>query len=122
MRKFATVLTLTAIGILTACQPTEQNSTTSVSEKAVEHVQTSSAIQSESERLNHWFADKYEEQLQMSPMMLTFLGRKDQYDKIDDMSEAEEQRQLAWQAAAAKELKASFDYQKLNDERATGDP
>ncbi|NQZ81259.1 MAG: DUF885 domain-containing protein [Colwellia sp.] len=119
MRKFATVLTLTAIGILTACQPTEQNSTTSVSEKAVEQVQTSSAIQSESERLNHWFADKYEEQLQMSPMMLTFLGRKDQYDKIDDMSEAEEQRQLAWQAAAAKELKASFDYQKLNDESKT---
>jgi len=119
MGKFTTALTFTAIGILTACQPAEQNSTTSVSAKTAEQVQTNAAIQSESERLNLWFADKYEEQLQMSPIMLTFLGRKDQYDKIDDMSEAEEKRQLAWQSAAAQELKASFDYQKLDDESKT---
>jgi len=119
MGKFATALTFTAIGILTACLPAEQNSTTSVSAKKLEQIQTSSSTQSESERLNLWFADKYEEQLQMSPIMLTFLGRKDQYDKIDDMSEAEEKRQLAWRSAAAQELKSSFDYQKLDEESKT---
>ena len=38
------------------------------------------------EALNAWFEEKYEEELQMSPIQLTFLGRKDQYDKIDDLS------------------------------------
>jgi len=62
MRKLTTALTLTAIGILTACQSAEKGLTTSVSEKIAEQVQTSSAIQSESERLNFWFADKSEGQ------------------------------------------------------------
>ena len=34
---------------------------------------------SESDRINAWFDEKYEESLQFSPMSLTFLGRKDQY-------------------------------------------
>jgi hypothetical protein len=47
---------------------------------------------SESQRLNEWFAVKYEEQLQSNPIMLTFLGRKEQYDQINDMTEAFEQK------------------------------
>src|SRR5690606_22199819 len=45
-------------------------------------------IQAESQRLNAWFDAKYEELLQFSPIQLTFLGRKDLYDQIEDMSEA----------------------------------
>ncbi|MDG2393696.1 MAG: DUF885 domain-containing protein, partial [Thalassotalea sp.] len=71
---------------------------------------------SESERLNQWFAAQYEKQLQLSPIYLTFLGRKDQYDKIDDVSAEEEQRQFELAGQAVAELKASFDYQKLTDE------
>jgi len=52
--------------------------------------------QDQSQKLNEWFDSKYEESLQMSPIRLTMLGRKEQYDKIDDVSEAEEERQLAW--------------------------
>ena len=35
------------------------------------------------ERLNAWFDAKYEEELQFSPIGLTFLGRKDKNDQID---------------------------------------
>ncbi|MDA9089471.1 DUF885 domain-containing protein [Maribacter arcticus] len=65
--------------------------------------------------LNKWFDDKYEEQLQMSPLGLTAQGRKDQYDKIDDLSKAAEEKELAWYAESTKELKEKFDYDKLND-------
>jgi uncharacterized protein (DUF885 family) len=72
--------------------------------------------QSESERLNAWFDARYEEELQMSPMTLTSLGRKDQYDQVDDMSEAAEDKQLAWLESTVSDLKAQFDYQLLNDD------
>ena len=55
--------------------------------------------------LNKWFDDKYEEQLQMSPLGLTAQGRKDQYDKIDDLSKAAEEKELAWYEESTKELK-----------------
>ncbi len=65
--------------------------------------------------LNKWFDEKYEEQLQMSPLGLTAQGRKDQYDKIDDLSKAAEEKELAWYAENTKELKEKFDYDKLNN-------
>ena len=70
----------------------------------------------ESRRLNEWFEKKYEEQLQFSPIQLTFLGRKDLYDQIDDFSEAGARKQLAWQEASLKEMEASFDYARLEPE------
>ncbi len=110
------MLTLLAVGILTACQP----STTSVEQvNASTETPAASAEQSqlsETERLNEWFAAKYEEQLQMSPFMLTFLGRKEKYDQIDDMTEAAEKQQLAWQKQTVEDLKNNFDYQQLDDE------
>ena len=76
-------------------------------------------VAAESERLNQWFDAKYEEQLAFSPIQKTFLGRKDDYDKIDDLSEAGEDAQLAWRRASVAELKASFDYAKLTPEAKT---
>ena len=40
--------------------------------------------ENESQRLNKWFAARYEEQLRFSPITLTFLGRKELYDQVDD--------------------------------------
>jgi len=65
--------------------------------------------------LNKWFDAKYEELLQMSPLGLTAQGRKDHYDKIDDLSKAAEERELAWYTKNTNELKEKFDYDKLND-------
>lgn len=107
-----------AVACLTACQP--QNTTeTTPSKPTAAKVESSAAqksILSESERLNEWFAAKYEEQLQTSPIMLTFLGRKEKYDQINDMTEAFEKEQLAWQAQNVADLKANFDYDKLTAE------
>ena len=92
-----TMLTVLALGMLTACQP---NSSTAEKETTTELKQAASVVakaQTESERLNQWFAVKYEEELQMSPMMLTFLGRKEKYDQVDDMTLAAEKKRFAWQ-------------------------
>lgn len=110
------MLTLIAVGILSACQP-NSTSVESANNSAVEQQSAVETAQlSESERLNQWFAEKYEQQLQMSPFMLTFLGRKEKYDQLDDMSEAEEKKQLAWRKQTVEELKNTFDYSKLDEE------
>lgn len=112
-------LTLVAVGILTACQPNTASQESSKTSSANQQSTVESVNQSESERLNEWFAVKYEESLQMSPMMLTFLGRKEKYDQVDDMSEAAEKKQLEWQAQTVKDLKSQFDFEKLDDEAKT---
>lgn len=70
----------------------------------------------ESQRLNQWFAAKYAEELRFSPITLTFLGRKELYDQLDDVSDAAQDRQLAWKQATVAELESSFDYDQLDDE------
>lgn len=75
---------------------------------------TANSNQTESERLNAWFDKTYEAQIQRSPMTLTSLGRKDQYDAIDDMSEASNDADFAWYEDTVNELKSSFDYDKLD--------
>lgn len=70
---------------------------------------------SQTEALNKWFDDKYEELLQMSPLGLTAQGRKEQYSKIDDLSKEAEDKQLAWYTESTNELKEKFDYDTLND-------
>jgi uncharacterized protein (DUF885 family) len=76
---------------------------------------TESIQQSPSEKLNQWFEHEYETELMMSPLSLTFLGRKDRYDEIDDMSEAAEIKQLEWKKNSVLEMKDNFDYEQLTD-------
>lgn len=73
-------------------------------------------VKAESARLNAWFETQYEEQLKFSPIQLSFLGRKDLNDQLDDMSEAGARRQEAWLAASVKAMEAGFDYDKLDPE------
>ena len=110
------LVALCAAGALTACQ-TEQSASQNLSK--AETSQVASAVKnalSESERLNQWFTEKYEEQLQTSPLMMTFLGRKDKYDEFNTMNREEAKRDLAWQVASTKEMKQKFDYDKLDAE------
>ncbi len=73
-------------------------------------------VPSESERLNAWFEERYEEQLQQSPIGLTFIGRKDRYDEVDDYSEEAEDRQLEWLRNTVEEMGSEFDYDELTAE------
>ena len=74
----------------------------------------------ETARLNQWFAERWKEQLARSPIQKTFLGIKDaDYDKIDDLSEAATDRQLAWLRNATAEMKKTFVYERLSPEAKT---
>lgn len=105
-------LTLLA-GCATAPAPTEP------AVAAAPRAPDAARIAAETERLNAWFAEKYEEELRFSPVMLSFLGRKELYDQLDDMSEAAEERKLAWRRASVEQLESGFDYALLSDEAKT---
>ncbi len=82
-------------------------------------VPTAEEIAKVSAELNAYLDAEYEESLQMSPMQLTMQGRKDQNDKLDDMSEAARDRNLAWLRESVTEMKAKFDPAMLDDESRT---
>ncbi len=99
------VSAIALIAILGACAP----NTTTADPAAIAAAQAE-----QSAKLNAWFDAKYEEQLQFSPIGLTFQGRKDKQDQIDCFTFACADEQLAWQKAATDELKATFDYAALS--------
>lgn len=108
MRNFLFLVLLLA---LAACGQPDSGSDTDVA------ISTDAAVVlSESERLNAWFEERFEEQLQQSPMQLTFIGRKDRYDEVDDLSEEGEDRLLEWQHNTVAEMTRDFDYEKLTPE------
>jgi uncharacterized protein (DUF885 family) len=66
------------------------------------------------------YLDKeYEEELALSPIKLTFLGRKEQYDKLDDFSDAATDRDLAWRRESVAEMRKAFDPVRLDEEART---
>lgn len=108
MRRIFAVSAL-SLALCVACSP-------GVTTKAAAPTAASVQAPSEDARLNAWFERKYEEQLQFSPIQMTFLGRKDRYSEIDDLSRAAGDRQLAWQIAALEEMQSNFDYDALGDD------
>ena len=80
---------------------------------------TAEEIAKTSADLTVWLDAEYEEQLQMSPMQLTMLGRKDKYDQIDQFTDAAADEELTWLKASVAEMKAKFDPAKLDPESRT---
>ncbi|WP_394002521.1 DUF885 domain-containing protein [Luteimonas sp. WGS1318] len=70
----------------------------------------------ESARLNAWFDTQYEELLQLSPLQMTVLGRKDRYDELDDVSPEADARRLAWLKTSVETMESTFDRDALDDE------
>ena len=79
-------------------------------------VATVETPEEQSKRLNEWFDVKYEEFLQLSPLQLTFLGRKDKNDEFDCFTLECQDDQLAMMKAANDEMKSSFNYETLSAE------
>lgn len=66
------------------------------------------------------FLDKaFEEELAMDPEYIAQLGRKEQYDKLTDRSEAANRKRLDWRRANVKAMKARFDPAKLGEDART---
>jgi len=106
------VVSALSLALLAACSnPAPTNS----SAAAPDATAAQAGATSEDARINAWFEKKYEEQLQFSPVQMTFLGRKDRYSELDDMSREAEQKRLAWKVAALEEMKSTFDYDALGD-------
>ena len=76
-------------------------------------------IERETARLNEWFNARYEEQLDFSPLTKTRLGRKDDYDRIDDFSESGQDAQLEWRRQTVRDLEREFDRAQLTAEGRT---
>ncbi len=76
-------------------------------------------VAAESTKLTQYLNAEFEEELAMSPMTLTQLGRKEQYDKLDDFSEADVQRQLEWRRESVADMRAQIDPAKLNEDAQT---
>nr|WP_257644118.1 DUF885 domain-containing protein [Luteimonas salinisoli] len=93
---------------MAACSPQPADTTAATG--------TTQQAESESARLNAWFEAQYEDLLQFSPMRLTFLGRKELYDQLDDVSEDAARKQLAWLEASVQEMESGFDYDRLDDD------
>ncbi|EAQ28275.1 Uncharacterized conserved secreted protein [Erythrobacter sp. NAP1] len=70
----------------------------------------------QTECINSWFDEKFEEGLQFSPILQTSLGIKTDYDKLDDFSVAGIEEQAAWARQARADMEANFDYDELTDE------
>ncbi len=107
----ATIFALTACGQISNTSPTTGTETPNV-EVAAEP--TAEEIAAETERLNTWFEEKFEEEVLQSPIQLTFLGRDERQGEIDDFSEAGLDAQLERSRANLAELQANFDYNKLS--------
>lgn len=105
------VILMSSALLLSACATTSDNLAS-----AVKNAASTTSDTSETDRLNAWFEEKFEEQLQRSPLYLTILGRKERYAEFDDTSEAKEDEDFAISAANAAELRSGFDYEKLTDE------
>ena len=73
-------------------------------------------IKQESQRLNAWFAARYEDQLARSPMSRTYLGMADGMDQLDDVSEIGMKEEMALAQTWLDELRRDFDIDRLDDQ------
>ena len=115
----ATLLTASSAALLAACggdtasTPAQQNETgqaaTSTTTSAAAIRPTGEAQDDDqSAAINAWFEEKFEQQLARSPMSQTFLGRKTDYDKWDNATDAFEVESHALQMAALAEMRETF--------------
>jgi uncharacterized protein (DUF885 family) len=113
-KTFSTLLIgLLATTALVACNPANKSSSEATK---IEASYSANDIAEETKQLNAWFEEQFETELAFSPISQTFLGRKTNYGKIDDLSAAAEEEQLNWKRASVVEMKDKFSYDKLSDD------
>lgn len=71
-------------------------------------------VQQESDRLNAWFSERYAEGLARSPMSQTYLGKANNQDKLDDMSQIALNEEAALRTDWLAEMRRDFDVDRLN--------
>ncbi len=117
--RFTTATALVALLALTGCDQNTTAPNETASSESAAMTYTAEEIQAETERLNAWFDEQFEAELEYSPIQKTFLGRDSDQDKIDDLSEEAQDAALGRARASLAEMQANFDYDKLTDEAKT---
>ena len=74
------------------------------------------AEQTETDRLNVWLDEQYEQQLDFSPQTRSVLGDKTDYDQLNDVNPVAQQQRLDWRRQSVATMRSEFDYQALNDD------
>lgn len=62
---------------------------------------------------HQWLDGEYDQLLDFSPLLKTRLGIKEDYDQLDDVSEASLQRQLAWREGSVARMQRDFNRDQL---------
>lgn len=105
MKKFFLPILL----LLVACSDDAPTSSTATPAEATPQI-------SETERLNAWFDDQYQEQLNFSPQTRSVLGDKTDYDQLNDSSLAATDTVLEWRRQSVATMQSEFDYDALTDD------
>ena len=108
--RFSSILTFALL--LVACGESPPTVTDAVTEPAPGPV----AVISETERLNSWLDEQYEEQLEFSPQTRSVLGDKTDYDQLNDVTLEAQDRVLEWRRQSVAAMRSDFDYDALNDD------
>lgn len=72
-------------------------------------------VQTQSEKLNIWLDDRFNEELARSPMSMTYRGDKSKQNQLDDNSELGRAETIALTEVWLSELKKTFDPDRLDD-------
>ena len=71
---------------------------------------------SETERLNAWLDEQFEEQLDFNPQTRSILGSRTGYDRLTDRSLEAGERSLQWLQESVATMEADFDYEALTED------
>jgi len=72
-------------------------------------------VKTQSEQLNDWFEGRFEESIARSPMSATYMGLKDNQDRLDDTSLLAQAETVALTESWLAEMKRKFDRDRLDD-------
>lgn len=76
---------------------------------------TSQNLEPTSLDLTSWLDEQYEEQLLQSPLGLTYLGRPERKDELDEFTFAAYKKDLDWQATSVANMEQLFDRASLSE-------
>ena len=82
----------------------------------VQEPSDTAAVVSETERLNAWLDEQYEEQLDFSPQTRSVLGDKTDYDQLNDASLDATDEILGWRRQSVAAMQSEFDYEALTED------
>jgi len=99
--------TFLSLSLLGGCGPTSQTNSPDAEIVSVQ-----------SEKLNTWFADRFDDQMARSPMDQTYYGIKDQQSRLDDISELAMNEDIALAESWLAEMQKSFNPEYLDKQSA----